>query len=694
MSKLFDVVKTEFKLLFRNKIIWLVLPLTLLYSGYGFYFFNVMEEDQGQSLMSSSFVVQAGLFAFMVFGYYLISIEKVNQCDELFFCLPKVEIYKIAGKFIVSIILVTGFVLVNNIVLFLFYYLGNISEKLYIDSIKYFVLYWEFGFVTSVLIGMNIGIFIKSRAAYITMFIFWLFIGPLNYYIFRPLSTLLRLDLRVPQYILNLGQHDPHSAYNVLYGFPLQSFNYTQRLLILLLLLTLFILLYWRKEKKVVITALTVFLIVFIPVFNKYRLNFGMIKSYVSYTHQEEYDLKYYMEHGKDEIIKNEAEFRIKSCDINLKIDNELKMNVRAKVLLNSPGDKLLFTLYRNFNIKSIRDEKGKALKFNRKGDSIEVLFNEVLNKGEEKVINFDYEGYSSPLFFADENAVMLPAYFPYIPSSLNAPAMAVNNTGFYRNDFSFTSDYTLTFEGKHKLYTSLNKIGENKWEGKNAAGITIAAGNICEKLYDGITYYYPAISSNKFSNFIKDISSYKAAADNVNNKFGDSLQTDIKKAFFIPIPSESNETATSLWSFDDSLLVQNDISNHGRFSGKESEALIPVLSLGLRDKIRKEDKDEPESLFLRVCSIVYCTEKDRIPEYLSMEAKQYRKLSDEVKKHNGNNSYKQKAEIFEKMESIYNKDNNKLDRLLVKLYGRMKNQDMTFDEINLFIDEGEWVNE
>jgi hypothetical protein len=695
MSKLLDVVKVELKLFFRNKIVWIALPIILLYSTYGFFFFNIMEKDPGQALMSSSFVVQAGLFGFMVLGYYLMRAERDNQCYELFFSLPNGETYKIIGKFIVNIFLVTSFVLVNNIVLFILYAVKNMPGKLYTDSILYFILYWEFGFIIAVVIGMIIGIFIKSRKAYVTMFILWLFIGPLNYYIFRPLATLFRLDLRVPQYILNLGQNNPHSAYNVLYGFPLQSFNFTQRLLILLLVLFLFFILYYRKDKKIIVVATVVFLIILIPTFNKYRLNFGMIKSYTSYTHQEQYDMMYYMQYKDAAISKSETKFQIKTCDINLKIDNEVKMNTVLKVKLDNSGDSLVFTLYRDFNINSIKDEDGKAVKFNRKGDSVEVILDSKLNKDDEKTFNFNYEGYSSPLFFADENAVMLPAYFPYIPSKVNAPAMAYTSTGFYRNDFSYTADYTLTYSGKHKLYTNLNKVGENKWEGKNVRGVTLISGNISEQVCDGIIFYYPTICSNKFDNFRKDAYSYKATVDNVNKKFDEHLISDVKKIFFIPISYESNMVATSLWRFDDNLLVQNDSVHNGRFSNGENGVLFSVLDLGLRKDVRNNNTDKLESDFLRICKIVYSNrDKSKLTE-LSEQVKRSKELAEGEKKYSGSyNGLDKRAETYEKALAIYKEDKNKLDKLLVKLYGKLKNEDMTFEKVNEFIDKGEWMNE
>jgi hypothetical protein len=697
MSKLFNTVKVELKLFFRNKIIWIVLPLILLYSTYGFYIFNISEKNSGQAIMSSSFVVQAGLFGFMVLGYYLIRTERDNQCDEVFFSLPYGEVYKIIGKFIVNLLLVTGFVLFNNIVLFILYSLAKVPKEMYLDSLLYFIFYWEVGFVIVVTIGMIIGTFIKSRAAYVTMFILWLFIGPLNYYVFRPLATLLRLDLRVPQYILNLGQHDPHAAYNVLYGFPLQSFNLTQRLLLLFLVLTLFFILYWRKEKKIIIISLAVFLIVFIPTFNNYKRNFGMIKSYGSYTHPEQYDIYYYLEHKDDKIPKSETGYQVKACDIDLKIDNEVKMNARLKIKLDNSGDKLLFTLYRDFNINSIRDETGKTLRFNRNGDSIEVIFNSKLNKGEEKIIDFSYKGFSSPLFFADENAVMLPAYFPYIPSSVNASVMSYTDTGFYRNDCSYTADYTLTYRGKHNLYTNLNKVGENKWEGKNVRGVTLVSGNIKEGEYEGISYYYPTISSNSdnVSDFRNYLKVYKDGVNTINKKFNENINDDIKKIFFIPIPSETN-IATSLYKADDTLIVQNVNSSTRGYSGEENGVLESVLELALRSSIRNNNSSGTRNFFIEANGLVSSDEEGSGFRGFSFMSEIYRKEAEDNKKNPGsyNHDSEIKAEVYEKILAIYKEDKNKLDKLLVKLYGKIKNEDMTFEKVNEFIDKGEWMHE
>lgn len=695
MSKLIDVIRIELKLLFRNKIVWIILPIILLYTTYVFYFFNIMEETAEQAIMSSSFVVQGALLGFMILGYYLIRREKDNQCDELFFSMPYGETYKIIGKSLVSFFLITSFVLMNSIILFIFYSVTNAPKELYIDSILYFILYWELGFIIAGLIGMIIGVFIKSRSAYITMFIIWLFIGPLNYYMFKILSTLTNIDLRVVQYILNLGQHDIHAPYKPIYGFPLQNFNFTQRLLILFTLLAFFIVLYWRKSKKIVITTLVIFFIVFIPTFNNYKLNFEVIKLYVSYSHDEKYDLMYYFEHQDDEIIKSEIEFKIKTCDIDLNVDNEIKMNTKLKVQLEEASDRIVFSLYRNFKINSVKDEKGEVLKFNRKGDSVEVVFNEKVDRQQEKIITFNYEGYSSPLFFADKNAVMLPAYFPYIPSNINAPAMACTTYGdFYRNDCSYTADYTLTYKGKHKMYTNLDKVGENKWQGNNVKGVTLVSGSVKEKTSDGITFYYPSVAKNGDNYYKNQIDIYKTAIEKVNKDFGERLNTNVKKVFFIPIPGE-DPLGFTLWNHDNNFIFQtNSCETKTYFDENKNSELLEVLSLSLRKNDMTEDYFRIKELFFNICRYEYNrVNEEWVLENIDCELDIYKNELESLKSDpelvDKVSICEKKIKIYEKIINIFKEDSDKLDNFSANIYKKIKNQDMTFEEfLDLVIKE------
>lgn len=193
-------------------------------------------------------------------------------------------------------------------------------------------------------------------------------------------------------------------------------------------------------------------------------------------------------------------EFKITSYDMELKLSNVLHAEVKVSV---SPSnlDIYGFTLYHGYKVKEVKDESGRALKFEQTGDWIEVE-----SAGETSSLTFSYSGYSNTHYSNGQGAA-LPGTFAYYPRA--GYVVCADDNGYEYLTLDEPTQFDVKIKNRKKFFTNLNRTGKNTFSGKTT-GLTIVGGFYKEdKIGDtNLVYTYVDMDVNEikkvFSNLMQ----------------------------------------------------------------------------------------------------------------------------------------------------------------------------------------------
>ncbi|MCR4440994.1 MAG: hypothetical protein QHH10_03040 [Peptococcaceae bacterium] len=445
---------------------------------------------------------------------------------------------------------------------------------------------------------MLAGLYMRSKLIYPLLILIWLFIGPLNIAVFKPLMGILRIDLNTIANFLNLGQTDPNSPYDPVYGLPLEIHRWLQKGLWLINVIVLFLISVLKKSTlkspKVIVIVSTILLTLNLPLLNSFIKEEQVITTRYEENAVRNYDKKYYAI-STHPVFQDEGSFIIESYEININSFRNLKAKVIMKIKTLRETEKIVFTLYHDLRVKSITDEFKTELSYKQNGDQVLVSFPKALDKDVQRELVFIYEGTSSPYFYANEQAVMLPAYFPWIPIAGSYQAMKAENSYLIRNPLNpqISTKYTLRYSGPQPLFTNLPKKDENLWSGEMPCGITIAAGMLTETMIRSMKVYYP-VSLNKMIGTVPTfLENIKAIAGNIKDDLELQKSYGPSKVFFLSIPPDSSLIHLNLWNLGDHLIVGIDqMYNEGDFLNDKT-ALVPAVlsSLTMSNNMAKQSE-------------------------------------------------------------------------------------------------------
>ena len=193
-------------------------------------------------------------------------------------------------------------------------------------------------------------------------------------------------------------------------------------------------------------------------------------------------------------------EFKITSYDMELKLSNVLHAEVKVSV---SPSnlDIYGFTLYHGYKVKEVKDESGRALKFEQTGDWIEVE-----SAGETSSLTFSYSGYSNTHYSNGQGAA-LPGTFAYYPRA--GYVVCADDNGYEYLTLDEPTQFDVKIKNRKKFFTNLDRTGKNTFSGKTT-GLTIVGGFYKEdKIGDtNLVYTYVDMDVNEikkvFSNLMQ----------------------------------------------------------------------------------------------------------------------------------------------------------------------------------------------
>lgn len=557
--QIFSVMRTLWRVVSRNILFWVTFVVLLIYNSLGFLYSASAENYMpGYALTGNSYSVQGGILAFLFLGILFVRIEEKHSLHELYVSMQRGLFYQIAGKLAFAVLfIIVVFTSVYIMYAIIFIQSGLTDFRFYMDAYFYMLLYWGLTFFISLLLGILLATIFKGKIVYPILFLIWPLIGPINKMVFLQIGLDPFLDSSMLAAALNLGEFNPNSPFNALYGFSLEPYHWVKRWIWIAAVSSLILLVLAIKHYVKWLIGSGIMAVSIIPAYLFLNSSPFVMANNGTYYDRSAYETSYYQNHEEYDVFQQHI--RLENYDILLDIDQKLQADVTVELLNKGeqPLHQANLTLYRQFRINDIRAD-GKSLDFRQRGDQVNIQFPKKLLSNEKMTITFRYEGVSSPLFFANRQAIYLPYYFAWLPGTHQAPAMADVRNGIHRithhNDNQTT--YKLRFNSSGELYTNLNQTDEGIWE-KETNGVTLISGQIKQARIGDMKVVYPVTWERAAQGVPAFIQSLKQLTENIQQDLGlDGI--DLPSEFvYVPVLSISDVyTSEYMWMGHDHLIL------------------------------------------------------------------------------------------------------------------------------------------
>jgi hypothetical protein len=563
--KVFNSMNVMWILFRRNTLFWILLVCFLVYVYYGFHFYSTgYNFSPGEGLVRMSFAVQGGILVFLFFGVLFIRLEETNHLHEVFSSIPKANVSKFIGKLLFFAVLALFICLfVFSIYACLFLRKGISFLSFYYDAFLYIVLYWGITFFLSMLIGTLLAAWFKGKIIYPLILFIWALIGPANSYFFSVAASKPAFSHFLAW--INLGEPNPYALFNDLYGFELSLYHWMKRLFMLLFISFLFLFTYFVRKRGRIGKRLYIYFAVCTVSIGALIYYFTLDRQiYISNSlltgTRERIDETYYRALSYENSVPEQA-IAITKYDINMKIRRLVEIDATVTIVnkQKQPLNSVSLSLYHGFKVTSVSNNHGE-LSFRQKSDLLHIQLPSELPPNQSRQLSISYKGLSSPLFFANSQAVYLPYYFPWLPSGNIEPAFQYTQLGLIRNNHQWgnAAEITLTYDGPAPLYTNIKKIGSKKWHGKSSFGISVVVGEIAEmnKNNDGTQFVQPMTWEKNMYQYPEFKEYTSRIMEAISSNFHIPYEGFPKLVIFVPILSINDFAAEEyIWFASDHLI-------------------------------------------------------------------------------------------------------------------------------------------
>ena len=256
----------------------------------------------------------------------------------------------------------------------------------------------------------------------------------------------------------------------------------------------IFIILFWivffavivcitRKKKKIItaVVAIASVVLMFCYHSNIDKMGYGRDSFYAG-----DPDWIY----SKTAVNKKEAaQYKILSYDMKLSMG--LLLNAEVNMKVSKSLDEYKMTLFKDYIVKNVVDQKGNDLDFNQEESYITVK-----NKDNKKITNIIiiYSGASSD-YFANYQRCFLPGYYLYYPRAGYIPVIDKTYDYVYYNFVDPDTEFNVKVKNPEKYISNL-PLKNGKFSGK-CDGFTLLKGFYKEKnLGNGNKLIYPYLDT------------------------------------------------------------------------------------------------------------------------------------------------------------------------------------------------------
>ena len=388
-----------------------------------------------------------------------------------------------------------------------------------------------------------------------------------------------------------------------LYGLSIEPYRWN--LLIFWISFISFLILRNLSNKKIKYLNWLSVLLIILSIYNFYLYTQpgSIVRKDYNPKNYTAFDELYY---SKDVQKEEDAEFKILAYNMTINIGRQLNNDVKITLKEKEPLSSYKFTLYRNYKIEKILDNKGKILEFKRDGDYLEV-YNPKKEKLEE--IRILYSGFS-PVFYSNSQGVLLPGCFPYYPVEGYKKIYIKERSSYISIIRDDNVKFNVSVYSDTDIYSNLEKKGNNFFG--EAQAVTLIGGLVEEKkICDNIFYGLPLeeLNTDALLKINDIIEPYK-------NMFPDNNKFDISsiKIFQAPITFASKVMDNGIVSFKDHIFVY----------GLSKENIVQ----GFLQSVMPSNVDKMELNTIFFNCLLYRNRQLNIPEgFENSEAYELRKL-------------------------------------------------------------------
>ncbi|MEG0453017.1 MAG: hypothetical protein RR428_06930 [Coprobacillus sp.] len=255
----------------------------------------------------------------------------------------------------------------------------------------------------------------------------------------------------------------------------------------------------------------------------------------------------------------NDVNYEITDYNLNVKIERLL--NVKGELQLKSqiPQQDFSFTLYKNYKIRSLNSKD--SLTYNQEGDYVHIHFDKPIIDAQ---LSIEYSGYH-PRFYSNQEAVLLPGYFPWYPMS-GEKQIYINSGDIMQpvlngyNSYNSINKANITLHTDRDIITNLKKTNKKEYSGKSDS-ISLFDGYIDNTGYDDIiTYLSLANGKEDEVSFMR--TEIKNSLEILDQQIGISTNLfDSKKIFFVTQDIHRNNSLGAIAIFDDYAIITRMIN-------------------------------------------------------------------------------------------------------------------------------------
>ena len=284
------------------------------------------------------------------------------------------------------------------------------------------------------------------------------------------------------------------------YLYSVEGVELERMLFWLFLLLAILLLAAGKRKGRM---AAAVFLCLSFASFLFYIQPSGAAHTSVSKIRRQEYHkemFEYYHEKKTEQSAEDDKklvlseDFHVKKYEAALDIHRQLKGDV--KVYVDHPDlESYEFSLWHEYKISKIMNDKGKELGYTQDGDWVKVLS----GGAPTSFLEFHYQGYSAAsygwCYYSTAQSIRLPGNFAYLPfpgkrylymewsehrEDINSDLLYTH--GVTSTDLQYETEYDVRVATPQQVYSNLPEQGKNHFVGR-ATGMTLFANIFAKKL-------------------------------------------------------------------------------------------------------------------------------------------------------------------------------------------------------------------
>lgn len=204
-----------------------------------------------------------------------------------------------------------------------------------------------------------------------------------------------------------------------------------------------------------------------------------------------------------------EEEFKITKYVADINCGRVLKAEVEVHVD-ETELDTYVFALRHEYVLSGIEDEYGAKVEYSQEGDRV-ILTPDISKK--HSMFVFRYQG-ASKILYSTSQAIRLPAYFAYLPFSgkrylylefeqkdAERDTIWALYSGSALEGLGYETEYDITVHSNMKVYSNLEKVGNNHFRGVSDGATLAANAFLKEEQIGGATVIYSRAVNGYYPN-------------------------------------------------------------------------------------------------------------------------------------------------------------------------------------------------